>query len=82
MQIVGDKFGHGMDDTHMKLRGAPVLDEPALSAQQKMIADRLTVSELMTVSIVALPPIVKAGFSKLHDMHYLSCCPGSYQRTQ
>ena len=59
---MGDKFGHGMDDTHLKLRGAPVLDEPALSATQKMIADKLTVSELMTVSIVALPPIVKVNF--------------------
>ena len=62
MQIVGDKFGMGMDDTHMKLRGAPVLDEPALSTHQKMIADKLTVSELMTVSIIALPPVVKVIF--------------------
>lgn len=49
----------GIDDTHMKLRGAPVLDEPALSAHQKMIADKLTVSELMTVAMIALPPIAK-----------------------
>ena len=59
IQIVGDKFGMGMDDTHMKLRGAPVLDEPALSSHQKMIADKLTVSELMTVAMIALPPIAK-----------------------
>ena len=59
VQIVGDKFGMGMDDTHMKLRGAPVLDEPALSAHQKMIADKLTVSELMTVAMIALPPVAK-----------------------
>ena len=51
----------GMDDTHMKLRGAPTLDEPALSAHQKMIADKLTVSELMTVAMVALPPIVRVS---------------------
>ena len=56
---MGDKFGMGIDDTHMKLRGAPVLDEPALSAHQKMIADKLTVSELMTVAMIALPPIAK-----------------------
>lgn len=59
LQIVGDKFGMGMDDTHMKLRGAPVLDEPALSAHQKMIADKLTVSELMTIAMIALPPVAK-----------------------
>ena len=57
--MVGDKFGMGMDDTHMAIRGAPVLDEPALSAEQKMIADKLTVSELMSMAVVALPPIVR-----------------------
>ena len=51
----------GIDDTHMKLRGAPVLDEPALSAHQKMIADKLTVSELMTVAMIALPPVAKVS---------------------
>ncbi len=50
----------GIDDTHMKIRGAPVLDEPALSPHQKMIADKLAVSELMSMAVVALPPIVKA----------------------
>lgn len=60
---MGDKFGMGIDDTHMKLRGAPVLDEPALSAHQKMIADKLTVSELMTVSMIALPPVAKVSLA-------------------
>ena len=41
---MGDRFGHGIDDTHIKLRGAPVLDEAALDAHQKMIADKLQVS--------------------------------------
>ena len=50
----------GMDDTTVKLRGAPVLDEPALSAHSKMIADKLTVSELMSMAVVALPPVVRA----------------------
>lgn len=49
----------GIDDTHMKIRGAPVLDEPALSPHQKMIADKLAVSELMSMAVVALPPIAK-----------------------
>lgn len=51
-------YGVGMDDTHVKIRGAPVLDEPALSAHQKMIADKLTVAELMSMAVVALPPVV------------------------
>ena len=42
---------------------APVLDEPALSSHQKMIADKLTVSELMTVAMIALPPIAKVTLS-------------------
>ena len=49
----------GMDDTTVKLRGAPVLDEPALSAHHKMIADKLAVSELMSMAVVALPPVVR-----------------------
>lgn len=59
LQVVGDWFGMGMDDTHIKMRGAPVLDEPALSPHSKMIADKLTVSELMSMAIVALPPVVR-----------------------
>lgn len=62
-QVVGDQFGMGMDDTHMKIRGAPVLDEPALSPHQKMIADKLAVSELMSMAVVALPPVVKVALS-------------------
>jgi len=32
-KVVGDALGDGVDDTHAKLRGAPVLDEPGLSAR-------------------------------------------------
>ncbi len=60
-QIVGDHFGVGIDDTHIKLRGAPVLDEAALDAHQKMIADKLSIAELMTVGVTALPPLVPVG---------------------
>ncbi len=59
LQVVADYFGAGIDDTHIKMRGAPVLEEPSLSSHQKMIADKLTVSELMTMAVVALPPVVK-----------------------
>lgn len=35
-QIVGDRYGVGIDDTHVRLRGAPVLDEPALDVHQQV----------------------------------------------
>ncbi|DBB10920.1 TPA: hypothetical protein ACH3X3_007381 [Trebouxia sp. C0006] len=60
-KVVADYFGAGIDDTHIKMRGAPVLEEPSLSSHQKMIADKLTVSELMTMAVVALPPVVKVA---------------------
>lgn len=62
----------GMDDTTMKLRGAPVLDEPALSSHQKMIADKLTVSELMTVAMIALPPVVKVGTPRPKELRHVT----------
>ena len=71
-QVVGDQFGMGIDDTHMKIRGAPVLDEPALSPHQKMIADKLAVSELMSMAVVALPPIVKVLSVALRTPHILA----------
>ena len=67
LQVVADYFGAGIDDTHIKMRGAPVLEEPSLSSHQKMIADKLTVSELMTMAVVALPPVVKV----LHNLPLL-----------
>ena len=36
-QIVGDRYGVGIDDTHVRLRGAPVLDEPQLDVHQQVI---------------------------------------------
>ena len=72
--MVGDKFGMGMDDTHMAIRGAPVLDEPALSAEQKMIADKLTVSELMSMAVVALPPIVRVRARPCFSAQALTHC--------
>ena len=61
-KVTGDALGvDGIDDTHLKLRGAPVLDEPALTARQKMVADKLTVGELAASPVVALPPVVAAG---------------------
>lgn len=61
-------YGVGMDDTVVKIRGAPVLDEPALSAHQKMIADKLTIAELMSMAVVALPPLVVVLFPLVSRM--------------
>lgn len=58
-KIVGDRYGVGIDDTHVRLRGAPVLYEPGVSVEQQMIDDKLTVAELASTSIVALPPVVR-----------------------
>ena len=69
-QIVGDHFGVGIDDTHVKLRGAPVLDEAALDAHQKMIADKLSVAELMTAGVTALPPLLPVA----HLLEVLRSC--------
>lgn len=65
-QVVADRFGAGIDDTHIRMRGAPVLEEASLSSHQKMIADKLSVSELMTMALVALPPVAKVRTS-LHS---------------
>ena len=61
--MVADHFGAGIDDTHIKMRGAPVLEEASLSSHQKMIADKLSVSELMTMALVALPPVARVCFA-------------------
>ena len=56
-QIVGDRFGHGIDDTHIKIRGAPVLDEAALDAHQKMIADKLQARDAQGMPRSAAAPV-------------------------
>lgn len=77
--MVADYFGAGIDDTHIKMRGAPVLEEPSLSSHQKMIADKLTVSELMTMAVVALPPVVKVGFPPLCYACMAACADWFYR---
>ena len=72
--MVADYFGAGIDDTHIKMRGAPVLEEPSLSSHQKMIADKLTVSELMTMAVVALPPVVKVWVPPLPPLPVPQAC--------
>eukprot|EP01025_Chloroclados_australasicus_P045910 TRINITY_DN5061_c0_g1_i3.p1 TRINITY_DN5061_c0_g1~~TRINITY_DN5061_c0_g1_i3.p1 ORF type:complete len:975 (-),score=102.89 TRINITY_DN5061_c0_g1_i3:1065-3989(-) len=58
-KIVGDALNYGIYDTHIKLRGTPLLDEFQLEAHQRMLADKLQVGELVpNQRIIALPPVV------------------------
>eukprot|EP00210_Caulerpa_lentillifera_P000973 g938.t1 len=58
-KAVGDSFGLGIYDTHIEIRGAPLLEEPNFNYTQKMVHDKLKVEELMTKDLVCLPPVVK-----------------------
>jgi chloride channel 7 len=60
-KVVGDRFGVGIDDTHVRLRGAPVLQEPGLELEQQLIDDKLTAAELATGSLITLPPVVSVN---------------------
>ena len=58
-KAVGDSFGLGIYDTHIEIRGAPMLEEPNFDYTQKMVHDKLKVKEMMTQDLVCLPPVVK-----------------------
>ena len=55
-KAVGDKFSHGIYDTHIKIRGAPFLDEHELTGPAY---DKLRVSEVMADRLVTLRPVMK-----------------------
>lgn len=54
-KAVGDMINLGIYDTHIKIRGAPLLEENGLNPEQKMLMDKLKVDELMVDEIVTLP---------------------------
>ena len=54
-KTVGDMVNLGIYDTHIKIRGAPLLEESGLDPHQKMLMDKLRVGELMAQEMVALP---------------------------
>eukprot|EP01025_Chloroclados_australasicus_P012437 TRINITY_DN1572_c0_g1_i2.p1 TRINITY_DN1572_c0_g1~~TRINITY_DN1572_c0_g1_i2.p1 ORF type:complete len:958 (-),score=133.08 TRINITY_DN1572_c0_g1_i2:534-3407(-) len=60
-KLVGDRFGYGIYDTHIKIRGSPLLDEYHLDPHQKMIADKIKVSEVASQQVIVLPPVVKVS---------------------
>ncbi|GMH33746.1 hypothetical protein BSKO_01580 [Bryopsis sp. KO-2023] len=65
-KAVGDAFTLGIYDTHIEIRGAPVLEEPGFQYEQKMVHDKLSVEELMSEELVCLPPVVQ-----LSDLMYI-----------
>ena len=54
-KTIGDMVNLGIYDTHIKIRGAPLLEEPGLDPHQKMLMDKLRVGELMAQEMVTLP---------------------------
>ena len=56
-KMVGDRLTLGIYDTHIKIRGAPLLEEAGLSAHHRMVSEKLDAAELMSDELVAVPPI-------------------------
>eukprot|EP01026_Neomeris_dumetosa_P025059 TRINITY_DN2065_c0_g1_i3.p1 TRINITY_DN2065_c0_g1~~TRINITY_DN2065_c0_g1_i3.p1 ORF type:complete len:395 (+),score=57.32 TRINITY_DN2065_c0_g1_i3:130-1314(+) len=56
-KIVGDNFGYGIYDTHIRLRGTPLLDEFQLEIHQRMLTDKLQVGEISDPVVVAVLPV-------------------------
>jgi len=52
-KAVGDRFSHGIYDTHIKIRGAPFLEEPELAGPT---GDKLRVNEVMAKTMVTIKP--------------------------
>jgi chloride channel 7 len=52
-KAVGDKFSHGIYDTHIKIRGAPFLEEPELAGPT---GDKLRVNEIMARTMITIKP--------------------------
>ena len=52
-KAVGDRFSHGIYDTHIKIRGAPFLEEPELAGPT---GDKLRVNEVMSKTMITIKP--------------------------
>ena len=55
-KIVGDYFNLGIYDTHIKIRGAPLLTEANLELEQTIVTDKLRARDLMAQDIVTFEP--------------------------
>lgn len=58
-KMVGDSIGMGIYDTHIELRGVPLLNEDSQDYDSRMVHDELTVAELMSGDMVCVPPIMR-----------------------
>eukprot|EP00803_Ostreobium_quekettii_P009999 evm.model.scf_3183.3 EVM.evm.TU.scf_3183.3 scf_3183:12151-15815(-) len=58
-KAVGDSFGLGIYDTHIEIRGAPLLEEDNLDYHQRMVHEKLAVKDLMSDRLACLPPVVQ-----------------------
>ena len=59
-KAVGDKYSLGIYDTHIKIRGAPFLDEPEHAG---VAVDKLKLAEVMADSLVTLRPVMRVKSS-------------------
>jgi chloride channel 7 len=60
-KMVGDWTGTGLYDAYIALKGVPYLPEDEISYEQKMIAEKLDVEEIMTTDLVCLPSTPTVG---------------------
>ena len=60
-KAIGDLTGTGLYDAYIALKGVPYLPEDEISYEQKMIAEKLDVQEVMTTDLVCLPPVPTVG---------------------
>eukprot|EP00884_Botryococcus_braunii_P018780 jgi/Botrbrau1/5586/Bobra.97_2s0016.2 len=60
-KVVGDAVCLSIYDTHIKIRGAPVLIEHGTEPGQRMVAEKVAAGELACTQVVALPPVVRVS---------------------
>ena len=58
-KIVGDFFNHGIYDTHIHIRGAPLLEESGLSSSHRMITEKVTIGDVAKKDLVVLPSSIQ-----------------------
>lgn len=56
---VGDRFGHGIYDAHIHIRGAPFLEEHDETGFP--IADKLSAGEVMAQKMITVRPVMQVG---------------------
>ncbi|QDZ22769.1 chloride channel protein [Chloropicon primus] len=54
-KIVGDFFNEGIYDTHIHIRGAPLLEESGLSSSHRMITEKVSIGDVAKKELVVLP---------------------------